>query len=201
VPPISPLFPYRRRSWSERPRLRTMYDNRMGWPRHVELRTGTAHGAPVDGTDSRFGTCCAARWDPNMCTTAIVDEARPAMDIETKLHPVPESAKKARRFVRDQLVGLGFPKNVDDACLIVDELASNAIAAAPKTPFWVAVAVRHGWPILMVQDCSPELPEVQPADVTSERGRGLRIVEALARNWDVFPVTGGKIVWVLLERG
>jgi two-component sensor histidine kinase len=123
------------------------------------------------------------------------------MDIETKLCPVPESAKKARCFVRDQLVELGFPKNVDDACLIVDELATNAIAAAPRTPFWVAVAVRHGWPILMVQDCSSELPEVQPADITSEHGRGLRIVEALARKWDVFPVTGGKVVWVLLERG
>jgi two-component sensor histidine kinase len=123
------------------------------------------------------------------------------MDVETMLSPVPESARAARRFVRDQLIDLGFPKGIDDACLIVDELATNAIAAAPSTPFWVAVAVRHGWPVLMVQDCSSKLPEVQATDVTSEHGRGLQIVEALAVKWDAILVTGGKIVWVLLERG
>jgi anti-sigma regulatory factor (Ser/Thr protein kinase) len=136
-----------------------------------------------------------------MCTSVIAEKARPEMDLETKLCPVPESARDARRFVRECLIKLGFPKGVEDACLIADELASNAIVYAPETPFWVALRIANGWPILEVQDCSPEPPVLQCADDMSEHGRGLRIVQELSVTWDSFKVSGGKVVWVLLERG
>jgi anti-sigma regulatory factor (Ser/Thr protein kinase) len=123
------------------------------------------------------------------------------MDLEIKLCPVAESAKQARNFVRDSLVELGFPKGADDAALVADELAANAITAAPDTPFWVALRITNGWPILEVQDCSPKLPVMQPADSTSEHGRGLHIVNELSVTWDTILLPSGKVVWALLERG
>jgi anti-sigma regulatory factor (Ser/Thr protein kinase) len=123
------------------------------------------------------------------------------MDREIKLCPRPESAREARDFVREQLTELGFPTCVDDATLIVAELASNALAAAPETPYWVALNIDAGGrPVIEVQDCSPELPVVRSVDAMSEHGRGLPIVEALSAAFGCVPVPGGKIVWALLDR-
>jgi anti-sigma regulatory factor (Ser/Thr protein kinase) len=134
-----------------------------------------------------------------MRSSEIVEEARPAMDREIKLYPLPESVRRARDFVRKQLIELGFCKGADDASLVADELAANAIAAAPETPFWVALRIANGWPVLEVQDCSPELPVLQPAGFMSEHGRGLHIVDALSVAWDSYPVSGGKVVWAQLR--
>jgi hypothetical protein len=118
---------------------------------------------------------------------------------EAKLCPLPESVRDARNFVREHLMDWGFPKGADDASLIANELASNAITAAPETPYWVTIWVANGWPMLEVADCSPEPPVLQPTDSHSESGRGLHIVDALSVAWDSYPVTGGKVIWVQLN--
>jgi hypothetical protein len=134
-----------------------------------------------------------------MRASVVAEKACQIMDAEVKLCPVPESVRDARNFVRGHLVDWGFPKGADDASLIADELASNAITAAPKTPYWVTLWVANGWPMLEVADCSPELPKRQPPDLMSESGRGLLIVDALAVAWDSYPITGGKVTWVQLK--
>jgi hypothetical protein len=136
-----------------------------------------------------------------MWTGEVAEGGRQMMDAELKLCPVPKSVRDARNFVRGRLVDWGFPKGADDASLIADELASNAITAAPKTPFWLTLWVANGWPMLEVADCSPEPPVLQPADFLSTCGRGLHIVDALSVAWDSYPVAGGKVIWVQLNPG
>src|SRR6266545_2766487 len=120
---------------------------------------------------------------PTMSHCLAGEGAGPSRSREIKLCPLPESVRRARDFVSKGFVELGFPGQADDASLIADELASNAIAAAPNTPFWVTISTPSGWPVLEVGDCSPYRPVVQALDLLSESGRGLHIVSALCVAW------------------
>lgn len=134
-----------------------------------------------------------------MSVNVIEGQARAAMDVEIKLPPVPESARRAREFVREHVISWGFPDTADDASLIADELASNAIQHASHTPFLVSLRMTDGAPLLEVADCSPEPPMPRPPDFLAERGRGLHIVGALSFAWDSYPISGGKVVWAKLR--
>jgi anti-sigma regulatory factor (Ser/Thr protein kinase) len=119
---------------------------------------------------------------------------------EIELAPDPASVRKARDFVRTQLRDLGFLESVDDGILVVSELASNAIASAPETPYSVTVRVGAGHPVIEVHDCSPDLPKKGEPDFMSERGRGLHVVDELCAGWDCVPSSCGKAVVVALPR-
>jgi anti-sigma regulatory factor (Ser/Thr protein kinase) len=134
-----------------------------------------------------------------MSVSVIEGQAKSAMDVEIKLSAVPESAGRAREFVRENIIEWGFAEQADDAVLIVDELASNAIEAAPDTPFVVSLRMDDGAPLLEVADSSPEQPVMRPPDFMAEGGRGLHIVGALAAAWGSNPVPGGKAVWAKLK--
>ena len=126
--------------------------------------------------------------------------AGPAGDRELKLDPAPESVGKARKFVRERLLELGYPGSVDDAVLIVSELATNAITAAPDTPFLVAVRVDPGsHPVIEVHDSSPDPPVLLEPDLRSEGGRGLPVVDALCAARDLLRSGPGKAVIVRLR--
>ena len=116
-----------------------------------------------------------------------------------KLHPGPEAPCRARAFVRDYLLVLGFPESLDDAILIADELVTNACRSAPNGPVWLSLRNSNGNLIIEVQDCSPEPPIVQDLDPLSECGRGLYIVKTLAAEFGFDPISCGKIVWAILN--
>jgi anti-sigma regulatory factor (Ser/Thr protein kinase) len=134
-----------------------------------------------------------------MSVSVIEGQAGSAMGVEIKLCAVPESARRAREFVREQIIAWGFAERADDAALIVDELAANAIEAAPETPFVVSLRMVGGSPVLEVADSSPERPVLQEPDLLAVCGRGLHIVEALSLAWDSHPIPGGKVVWAKLR--
>ncbi|HEU5155795.1 MAG TPA: ATP-binding protein [Streptosporangiaceae bacterium] len=119
---------------------------------------------------------------------------------EVKLDPEPLSARAARDFVRASLCELGFHSSVEDGALVVSELATNAILAAPHTPFVVVVRIGAGHPVIEVHDCSSELPKRSAADFNAEHGRGLHVVEELCADWDCVPSDGGKAVVAVLRR-
>jgi anti-sigma regulatory factor (Ser/Thr protein kinase) len=134
-----------------------------------------------------------------MSVSVIEGQDRAAMDVEIELCPVPESARRARDFVRAQFIRWGLPGYADDAALIADELASNAINYAPETPFSVSLRMDQGSPVLEVTDRSPDPPVLKPPDFLAESGRGLHIVDALSVAWDSHPIPGGKVVWAKLR--
>ena len=53
---------------------------------------------------------------------------------------------------------------------------------------------------ILVRDWSPAPPVLREAFSTAVSGRGLRLVDALARRWGVDPTPDGKIVWVEFHR-
>jgi anti-sigma regulatory factor (Ser/Thr protein kinase) len=134
-----------------------------------------------------------------MSVSVIEGQDRAAMDVEIELCPVPESARRARDFVRAQFIRWGLPGCAEDAALIADELVSNALNYAPETPFSVMLRRDHGSPVIEVADGSPDLPVLKPPDFLAESGRGLHIVDALSLAWDSYPVSGGKVVWAKLR--
>ena len=102
----------------------------------------------------------------------------------------PSSAAAARREIGADLADLGLPADlVEDATLVVSELIGNAVRYGRPLPgnlLRVAWAVERDCLVVKVTDGgsshSPRYREAGPFDV---RGRGLAIVDALARKWGV----------------
>jgi anti-sigma regulatory factor (Ser/Thr protein kinase) len=109
------------------------------------------------------------------------------------------AAGAARQFVTDSLTKTNLPvTSIDDARLIVTELAANAIVHA-RSPFSVTVHA-HGCGVrLSVRDGSSVRPTVRPCDPRAESGRGLLLVAALSADWGVVVALDGKTVWADLR--
>jgi anti-sigma regulatory factor (Ser/Thr protein kinase) len=102
----------------------------------------------------------------------------------------PSSAAEARRELGADLVEWGVPAAVvDDAELVVSELIGNAVRYARPLPgnvLRVAWAVQPGCLVLKVTDGgSSQAPHFRDAGPSDVRGRGLAIVDAVARKWGV----------------
>jgi anti-sigma regulatory factor (Ser/Thr protein kinase) len=110
------------------------------------------------------------------------------------LPPTTDSVPAARRFVRQEL--RHGVVDVDTAALLVSEVVTNAVLHARTT---VTLTVRAHGSIahIEVRDGSPVQPRVHAFSPTSATGRGLRLLDLLAKRWgvDADPRTGGKVVW------
>ena len=88
----------------------------------------------------------------------------------------------------------------EDAALLVTELATNALRhGGPGVDLWVR-PVDAGLRVEIVDGRSDALPRVRRPDADAEGGRGLLIVQALARAWGTDRLTAGKCVWFELGR-
>ena len=115
----------------------------------------------------------------------------------------PASVAVARQRLTADLDAAGIlHAAVGDAVLVVSELLSNAIRharALPGANLQVAWAVANGSVELAVSDGgAPTRPHIAHASVSSLGGRGLDIVEYLARTWGVRADAQGLTVWAVL---
>jgi len=86
--------------------------------------------------------------------------------------------------------------DVDDAALLVTELASNALRhGGPGVDLWLRPATGGGLRVELVDGRATSLPRVQAPDADAEGGRGLLIVTVLARSWGTDRLSAGKCVW------
>ncbi|MFD9502738.1 ATP-binding protein [Streptomyces sp. NPDC060035] len=115
-----------------------------------------------------------------------------------------ESLQRARVFVRDALEQWGLRSFADDVALVAGELVSNAVCHAlpPSGEFavrstaWLGLARQDSTLVCAVNDPSPTVPVLRNADDSLERGRGLRIINALSSSWGwSLPTGAGKTVW------
>jgi anti-sigma regulatory factor (Ser/Thr protein kinase) len=105
----------------------------------------------------------------------------------------------ARRFVAGVLKEWGHsPSLVDDAKLVVSELATNAVIHA-SSPFSVAVRPSGSSVRVSVRDRSRTRPSLRHDDGLAISGRGLRLIDTLATNWGVEIAHDGKTVWAELR--
>ena len=100
----------------------------------------------------------------------------------------------ARFHVRAALGFHGLDEYADVAVMITSELVTNAIRHVGEDPGeTIRVTLAHVWDQLalgiIVTDSSPEGPVMREASSTSERGRGLQVVEALSDHWGWHPET------------
>lgn len=108
------------------------------------------------------------------------------------------SVSLAREFVRETLAEWGIDEPLDDALLVVSELAANALTHAGSSYEVRLSATAHALRI-EVDDDGAGTPEPQPLTETEEHGRGLHLVGALAESWGMEAAdSGGKRIWAEL---
>ena len=145
-----------------------------------------------------------ARRDPRfMARTAA--QAGPQL-ISLALPGTPESVPVARWHVRAALGLHGLGEYADDAEIITSELVTNAIQHVSGEPGDTigVLLVRVCHPVavaVIVSDSSRKVPIRRPTlAATSERGRGLQLVEALSSHWGWHPNPSGKAVFAVIAK-
>jgi len=104
-----------------------------------------------------------------------------------------------RRFVARALAGCPA---VDSAVLLASELAANALAHTASSGGAFEVIVWRGAAaacIAVLDSGSAGAPAPASADVSSESGRGLRLVSLLSDRWGHEGSTAGRATWFLLR--
>jgi anti-sigma regulatory factor (Ser/Thr protein kinase) len=108
----------------------------------------------------------------------------------------PDTARRARRFVRDRMREWGLVVQADVALLLVSELVTNAVLHA-RTDIAVTVDVAGGRMRVAVHDRSAT--DILTRRVGEDVGRGLLLVERLADGWGIERTGSGKGVWFELR--
>jgi anti-sigma regulatory factor (Ser/Thr protein kinase) len=122
-------------------------------------------------------------------------ETLPATEASRQFPPERLAPAAARRFVVEALSRWGHDRaTVDDARLIVSELATNAVVHA-CAPFTVVVRSQDECVHVAVKDPNPAAPTVRACAEAEISGRGLQLVGAVASAWGVEPAVDGKTVW------
>jgi anti-sigma regulatory factor (Ser/Thr protein kinase) len=107
--------------------------------------------------------------------------------------------RQARHFVTDILARWGHADAfVEDAQLLVTELATNAVVHA-RSSFSVVARAEDARVRLSVRDGSPVGPTLRDGGPMAVSGRGLRLVAALSTDWGVDVTGDGKTVWAELQ--
>lgn len=119
-----------------------------------------------------------------------------------EVEPDRAEIRRVRRFVEERCVEWGCEDRLDDALLVVSELATNAALHA-GTPYVVTARRRRGALRLDVFDGSEAAPELREhGDRDAEGGRGLYLVSAMSAAWGVERRSGGgKLIWADLLCG
>ncbi|WP_406198984.1 ATP-binding protein [Streptomyces europaeiscabiei] len=110
---------------------------------------------------------------------------------------MPDQVAEARHFVAALLQERGV---VDDAVLVVSELATNAVrhtlSGSAGGWFLVVVAFRaDGVRLEVVDQGGDSVPQMRDAVSQDDGGRGLLLVSACAKDWGVKDVPSGRTVW------
>ena len=133
------------------------------------------------------------------CThhSAVVGEPSGPLTAWCRFEATPVAIGAARRFVARTLERWGWGDVVEDAAVVVSELATNAVLHA-RSAFHVSIDHAAEGIRIAVHDDSPVVPSPRAYSETSATGRGLRMVDALAARWGTVPRPDRKIVWAEL---
>ncbi|MFF9195127.1 SpoIIE family protein phosphatase [Streptomyces sp. NPDC014779] len=109
------------------------------------------------------------------------------------LEPEDAAPGRARRLARRALARWDLEELTDSVELLISEVVTNAVryAERPVTLRLLRTDVLR----CEVGDDSPQLPRQRRARDTDEGGRGLFLVNRLARRWGATRLSGGKVVW------
>jgi DNA-binding NarL/FixJ family response regulator len=118
----------------------------------------------------------------------------------TSLSSDPRSAGDARRFVAGTLEPWQLGPLIDTVTLLTSELVTNAVVHA-GTEVDVVVRLTGAIARVEVTDRSELSPMPRHSSIEDDSGRGLGLVQALARRWGTTRQPGGgKTVWFEVPR-
>lgn len=109
-----------------------------------------------------------------------------------------DSPGRARRLVAKALRQWGHDDRlVEDATLVLSELATNAVVHA-GSPFSVAVRVNDSVLHIAVRDATPLAATTRENGLVARTGHGLSLIDVLSTHWGVEGIPDGKVVWAKL---
>jgi DNA-binding NarL/FixJ family response regulator len=119
--------------------------------------------------------------------------------LQQELPAEPRSAGTARDAVTRALITDVADNTLDTLVLLTSELVTNVVAHA-RTACHLGVELFNDVVRVSVSDESNEPLQPRDAELQSESGRGLALVETLSSNWGVIRRSGGKTVWFEVPR-
>jgi PAS domain S-box-containing protein len=185
----------------------------------VETRSSDL-GTQIEALESELRAACLTSSTPDQAADRILDSllpdpgaplddvtlllartpAAPLATAETRLEPRAEQVTAGRRFARDVLTAWGQAGLADTASLLTSEILTNAVRHA-RQPIGLRLHLLPGEIITEVTDDYAQPPRRMLPALDDEDGRGLTLVDALARDWGTLPTSDGKIVWFTLTTG
>lgn len=114
------------------------------------------------------------------------------------LPPTTGAARLARDTATDACARWDLPWLIAPASLVAGELVSNAVEHA-GTPMTLRLSLSARYLHVAVRDRLPTAPVLSDAPFDAPRGRGLRLVDAVASRWGHLPTDSGKVVWAALS--
>jgi anti-sigma regulatory factor (Ser/Thr protein kinase) len=108
----------------------------------------------------------------------------------------PEQVRAARYFTDAVMARWGL--ETTDVVLVVGELAANAVRHA-HSAFTLSLYLLDDTVTVEVTDSSPATALMVRAPWNSTSGRGLMIVDKLAKLWGSRPAGCGKTVWAEIQ--
>jgi anti-sigma regulatory factor (Ser/Thr protein kinase) len=92
------------------------------------------------------------------------------------------------------------PHDHDDVALLVTELVTNVVDhVGGEAVMTLELTLAGDWLRIAVADGSSVRPVVRALDSDNPRGRGLRLIQAIADRWGSEDHRGGKRVWLELR--
>ncbi|MER8042603.1 ATP-binding protein [Streptomyces sp. NPDC094032] len=116
-----------------------------------------------------------------------------------------DTARDARKYVREVLSRDDDPLDpdrFDEVVLIASELVTNAYRYGTEPGDAILVSVLTTSTVVRVEVHDPcrTRPQLLPTSAERGRGRGLHIVNSLARDWGSYDRPLGKAVWAEVTR-
>lgn len=106
----------------------------------------------------------------------------------------PRAVRTARNWISNVLTGW-HANVIADSQRMVSELVANAVIHVSIPGIGIDAAISEGVPLVRVHDRSPILPVLRRAESLDTSGRGLWVVDILAKWWGSEPRSWGKTVW------
>ena len=166
------------------------------WP---GTRIAVAAGVELHQAANRLGIQDMVSWCPDR-TSAM--EQLGAVDVpptaRARIVADRDAPGNARSAVQDFCERQRVGGDREAAQLVASELVTNAVVHAGTA---IDLTLRLVGPVLhiAVRDGGPGRPKIADVDESSESGRGLLLVDALAASWGTFFPDNGKVVWATVR--
>ena len=108
------------------------------------------------------------------------------------------SGHAARQFLRETFEDWRTQRLLDDAALLTTELVNNAVVHAASALLLRVGLTSRGLRVEVTDTGAGALRRAHP-ELTDDSGRGLFIVDAIARSWGTSAGLDGKSVWFELD--